>query len=162
MSELPDVFVEALGVYVGPASYDEVIEALTSVPPTSVLIAWIETVGVSECKQGRVEHYAAYADEDEDHEDPLDLFFLVSGRGSEGLRVGVMWRDVPFVFHLHRSPWFRAERFSGGVRLHPYEGATITIAVWHSIQHVTDDGDVVPGFGPFTASLEDEDEEEDR
>ena len=76
-----DPFAEALGVYVGPASYADVIEALTSVPPASELIVRIETAEGVELRHGWPEHFAIRDEDDA----PLDLFVLAQRLGSEGL-----------------------------------------------------------------------------
>jgi hypothetical protein len=149
-------FAQALGIYVGPATYDEVLEALTGMPPTSELIVRIETSDGVEWRQGWPEHYEVRSEDDDDER--IDLFFLVRGRGSEGLSFGVMWREPSLVFYLHEnSPRFRAERFTGGVRLRA-PLATLTCVVWHSTLHVTESGDVAPGMGPFTVEIREEEE----
>ena len=156
---LQDVFDEALGVYVGPASYDEVIEALTDVPPTSELIVRVETPKGVDWRQGSPEHFVV-----DGEGRPQDLFLI---GGGEGMRTGRMWRDPSFAYDLqdfeklnHDELKLDAERFSGGVRLRMYAGCTITAVVWHPVLHETETGDVAPGMGPFTAELRvDEDEE---
>ena len=158
-------FHEALGVYVGPAEYQEVVEALMSAPPTSDWIVHIERHAFGDCPEevawrfGHLERYTAY---DEDAR-ALDLFLLIGGeRGGEALRAGVMWRDPVFAFYLSESlsDRFEAERYSGGVKLHLALGLfTLTFAVWHSILHETPGGDVAPGFGPLEVELEEREDQ---
>jgi hypothetical protein len=143
-------FDEALGVYVGPASYDEVVKALSGemavrVEPAKGEVAW---------HHGWCEHYKVV-----DENRLLDLFVI--SEHQEALGVGVMHPNA-FVFWLQRlTPDRRldADLYSGGVDLRLGFDTRITVAIWHSVQHVTETGDVAPGLGPFTARLEEEGEE---
>ncbi len=37
-------------------------------------------------------------------------------------------------------------------------GSALPVILWHGVMHVTGDGDLAPGLGGFTATLEGEDE----
>ncbi len=65
---------------------------------------------------------------------------------------------LSFSRHELQAASLDADRYSSGVRLRlgsgPLNGHTLTIAFWQSIQHETESGDVAPGLGEFSASLE--------
>jgi hypothetical protein len=63
--------------------------------------------------------------------------------------------DAPLVlvFHKGTKPTAEFELFSGGIVMRPkfgdYAGRTLTLIQHHSVLHLTEDGDMAPGFGPF-------------
>jgi hypothetical protein len=40
-----------------------------------------------------------------------------------------------------------------------FSGGVLTLVFWHTIEHLTEGGDVAPGFGPFRSEVIDESDE---
>ncbi len=77
----------------------------------------------------------------------------------QALGYGVMYRDAPFVLCLNPDQPPDADRYSGGVRLRSPFGTVLDIAVWHTIGHLTETGDIAPGIGGFRIELHEEDDD---
>jgi hypothetical protein len=155
-----DPITDALGVYVGPADYGEVVRALTVLPPGSELVVRIDNReslrpgdGVA-IRSGYPEHLHV-DDGDEGERDAV-----VIHKHEEPLGCGVMYRDAPLVLWLTRESDLDADRFDGGIRLRSSFGAVIDFVVWHGVMHVTESGDVAPGFGDFRATTKGEGDDE--
>jgi hypothetical protein len=73
----------------------------------------------------------------------------------QALGWGVLYEEAPLVIEIGPHHFEGAERFSGGVRLRSSFGTVLEFAVWHSISHLTPEGDVAPGFGGFQGDVED-------
>jgi hypothetical protein len=148
-------FEEAFGIYVGPATHDEVVAALLDVPPTSELVVRIDNregprpeEGIR-YRHGRPEHFH------EAYEDNGARELFVVGQHEQALGYGVMYQDAPFVIWLSTEyPNLDADRYTGGVRLRSPFGTLIDVAVWHGIMHETETGDAAPGFGPFELGIQ--------
>jgi hypothetical protein len=154
---MTDRFDEAFGVYVGSATYEEVVRALRDVPAPSELVVRIDNRRSPQPQEGVVyrhglpEHFGIDDDEWGRH----DLFVLY--QREQALGYGVMYRDAPFVLVLNPAyEGLDADRFTGGVRIRSPFGTVLDIAVWHTIGHVTETGDVAPGFGGFTVTIEED------
>jgi hypothetical protein len=160
--EFPDAFEDRLGVYVGAASYDEVIAALRGIPAESELVVRIDNRASSRSQEG-VRYRSGMPEylRVEDDEGRRDVFVLY--QHEQALGYGVMYEDAPFVLRLDPESQLDADRFSGGVRLRSPFGTVIDIAVWHPIRHFTETGDLAPGLGAFTVeSFEPVDDEGER
>jgi hypothetical protein len=147
-------FEEAFGVYVGPADYDEIVAALRDVPPPSELVVRIDNREGPRRDEGvRYRHGWPEHVHVEDEDGVRDLFIIY--QHEQALGYGVMYQDAPFVIWLSRDlPALDADRYTGGIRLRSSFGTVLDFAVWHGIEHVTETGDVAPGFGPFGVVLD--------
>jgi hypothetical protein len=146
-------FEEACGIYVGPATHDEVVAALRDVPATSELVVRIDNRESSRPEQGiRYRHgWPEHFHDKYPDGGARDLFVVY--QHEQALGYGVMYQDAPFVIWLSSDyPNLDADRYTGGVRLRSPFGTVIDVAVWHGIEHVTETGDAAPGFGPFELS----------
>jgi hypothetical protein len=146
-------FEEAFGIYVGPATYDEVVAALRDLPAMSELVVRIDNRESPRSKEGiRYRHgWPEHFHEEDEDGGVRDLFVVY--QHEQALGYGVMYQDAPFVIWLSSVlPNLDADRYTGGVRLRSPFGTVIDVAVWHGIEHVTETGDAAPGIGPFKLS----------
>jgi hypothetical protein len=148
---------EALGVYVGPATYEDVVQTLRDTPEVAVRIDnrtsdWPQEGIVY--RNGWTEYFHVVND-DGTHRDVLVVY-----KHEQALGYGVMYEDAPLVLRLTPDVALDADQFTGGVRIRSEFGTVLDIAIWHSIQHVTESGDVAPGFGSFRRPAPDEKGEE--
>jgi len=143
-------FEEAFGIYVGPATHDEVVAALRDVSELMVRIDNRESPRPEEgirYRHGWPEHF-----HDKYEDDGVRDLFVVH-QHEQALGYGVMYQDAPFVIWLSSDyPNLDADRYTGGVRLRSPFGTVIDVAVWHGVEHVTETGDAAPGFGLFELS----------
>jgi hypothetical protein len=178
--EYLDPFDEDLGVYVGEATRAEVVEAIAAhTVPGATFVArlsspagetyWQKPVGaltehINGCTDITLADLADQDGEDDVEDDdqravfvddaPRTDVFVFGGEDSAYFPAWTVFREVPLVLDLSaddRSLYF--ERFSGGVRL-TFTGAGLTLVFWHTIEHVTEEGDIAPGFPQFRGRVE--------
>jgi hypothetical protein len=152
-------FEDALGVYVGPATYDEVVAGWRDLRPTSELVVRIDNRRFrGEDKEVTYRHGWQEYLRVEDDEGRRDV--LVVTQHEQALGYGVMYEEAPFVLAISPGE-LDADRFTGGVRLRSPFGTVLDIAVWHSVLHQTPSGDIAPGFRAFTAEVERREDDEE-
>jgi hypothetical protein len=122
-------FDEAFGVYVGSASYDDVVAALTNTPPGSQLLVRIDNREAPRpeevtLKFGYPQHFSA------EDEDGRRRFVLTLADHEQALGHGVEDQDAPFVLEISDHPRLDADRYSGGVRVRSPSSTVFDIAVW--------------------------------
>ncbi len=84
--------------------------------------------------------------------------WIFSGEG-EGFRFNpVRRRDEvrPAMTGELELPDGPVERYVGGFAIRRDDGSTVWIVLWHSVMHLTESGDVAPGFGNFDAEIDEE------
>jgi hypothetical protein len=89
----------------------------------------------------------AYGDEDKAERSDV---FIIGGTQEPTLGPPIIWSDVPMALHFYApadAEQFHAERYSSGVRIHLVTGGALTVVFWFGVLHVTETGDVAPGFG---------------
>jgi hypothetical protein len=156
---------EALGVYVEPADYEDVVQAidahggelLVQLTSASGDLVWHKSGHLLDHITGWSHHALSDADGDEDKAARSDVFII--GAEQRGLGSLLIYPDVTLVLDLSPRGWFEAARYSSGVRIELNIGGALTIVFWHGVLHVTETGDVAPGFGDFGATVELTDED---
>jgi hypothetical protein len=90
-------FEEAFGIYVGPATYDEVVAALRDLPAMSELVVRIDNRESPRSKEGiRYRHgWPEHFHEEYEDGGVRDLFVVY--QHEQALGYGVMYQDAPFV-----------------------------------------------------------------
>jgi hypothetical protein len=119
------ILKKALGRYVGRASYEELIDVFTTVPPGSELIVRIETPRGIDYRVGTPEYFLAH---DEGSANRRDVFLL--SHEAETLGLGAMWCNPRFAFWLTPGEPLKVERYSHGLRIYAPDDRTITVAAW--------------------------------
>lgn len=160
-----DPFEQALGVYVGEATRTEIVDAIAghNIPGASFVarltspsgeLIWHKALG------SLTEHISGWTDTtlsdsggaevDEKRTDVL----VFGGEDAAHFPAWTVWTEVPLVLDLDAGhiPQ-RLERFSGGVRL-TFSGSKLTLVFWNGVLYETESGDLAPGFGPFSAGVE--------
>jgi hypothetical protein len=161
---------DALGVYVGPATQDEIVEAIAGHDmPGAETVALLHAVdgtlvwfkrGVPELHVSGWRKVGGEEDEDED-EANREVVLVLTNPTEQTAGNPLLMVDVPLVLAFAED-WasrLRAERFTGGVRLHfgfgPYDGHMLTLVFQRLIMHFTQDGDLAPGFGSVNIQVRD-------
>jgi hypothetical protein len=133
-------FDEAFGVYVGSASYEDVVAVLTNTPPGSQLLVRIDNREAPKpeeeltLKFGYPQHFSA------EDEAGRRRFVLVLADHEQALGYDVKDQDDPFVLEISDHPRLDADRYSGGVRVRSPSSTVFDIAVWQPTQHGTESG----------------------
>lgn len=127
-----DPFTDALGVYVGPAKYAEVVKAISEHSGVLVVqftdpddnLLWHESGGLMTHHTGWSS--ATIADDDDYRSD----VFVIGGKQEPIFGDVLVFSDVTLVLEL--AAWFDdrmvVERYTGGVKLHTATG-TLTIVM---------------------------------
>jgi hypothetical protein len=158
-----DAFEEALGVYVGPATAEEVVRAITSHEGAGADILLRLTGPGGELLWHREGQLAqALTGEDEGWRKTI----LVVNRMHEQMAGNPLaYVEAPLVLTLWHDERFRldADLYSAGVRVRfwfgPLVGHVLTVVLWRSVYHSTESGDLAPGLGGFDVSVSEVEEE---
>jgi hypothetical protein len=155
------------GTYIGPCTQDEALEAIRGHSSGPVIIEYPAggfTGGERKLAQGfQSEVKYHHADEEDPEGEPTGVFVLSEAKEGSGpipLSWGVLYEGST-VLDLSHDSW-AAEAFTGGLDIYR-EGRReplVRIVFWQAIQHVTETGDVAPGFGPIDAGIEGAEDEE--
>lgn len=145
-----DEIEEALGAYIGPATFDEIVQTLEAHSE------WVATLkdpagAVLWRKTGWSWHSAKTDD---------SFIFTTAKEPEQGAGNPAVHIDAPIVLVLHRDVPLTAvcKLYSGGLIFTPgfgdYCDHTLTLVAWHSIMHVTPSGDIAPGLGGFRVEVQ--------
>jgi hypothetical protein len=158
-----DALQTYLGVFVGQMTQDEVVDAIAAHTGPGAELVMQMTAPNGELvwhKHGELEW----------HLTTDDVIVLVIRRVDEQSAGNPLVNiDAPLVLSFIPDDRFAerldAEQYSGGVRVRfdfgPYRDHTLTIVFWRSVMHVTESGDVAPGFGGFDLEMKEGDGGED-
>lgn len=143
-------FDDDLGTYVGPASIEEAIRALDEHTPGEWVMRLTDPDGKTLWhKTG----WSWYLTENEE-EAMFAVNLTEQGAGNPSLAV-----DAPIVLAFSKRVKLHAEPslYTGGLSFRfafgDYAGHTLALIAWHSVLHVTETGDVAPGFGEFVGEV---------
>ena len=161
---------EEFGIYVGPATQSEVIDAIAAHGATvgGVVIAfmhapdgslvWHRVSALERLISGWPKHGDPRVEQDDEDEDTRTSVFVFIDETQQTAGNPIVILDAPLVLDFHED-WgdrLQAERYSSGVRIHmgfgPHDGHTLTLVFWSTLKHVTESGDIAPGIGPFTVA----------
>jgi hypothetical protein len=149
-SHFPNGFDRWLGGYVGPATTAEAIKALSDHSGEWVIGLHAPDGELLWVKNGWDWGYV----EDEDR-----ALFVIAGT-EQGSGNPAVFVDAPIALSFAKGTELIGEcsLYAGGLvfklAFGDYADHMLTVLLWHSMWHKTDSGDIAPGFGSFTASME--------
>lgn len=149
---MPTQLEEALGTYIGPASREEVIEALGEHTFRDLVLHVALPDG------SPVVHTSGTLSQEDDA--PPEVFAIGGRQSRAAFEAGRYAVEDPSARLSVPSTFDGADRYVGGAVLRLAGGVTITLVLWHGVLHLTESGDVAPGMGPVDVNLVVEEEED--
>jgi hypothetical protein len=159
---MSEAFEDALGVYVGPATFEEALGVLRD--DTRAMGEWILQIENTEGQAIREIHLVnEYLVENDDRA----VWFAVLEEAADPAGNPAIYEPVEtliLVFlkdeRLGRMAKFSV--YSGGLVIEPlfgrFAGHKLRLAVWHSVMHKTESGDLAPGLGGFDVERDGDEE----
>lgn len=151
------IMEEALGAYIGPATFGEIVDALEA---HSEWVAELrDPSGTLLWRKAGWSWHTVKTD---------DSFMFAAAKTEQGAGNPTFYIDAPVVLVLHRELPSTAscKLYVGGLVFTPgfgdYRGHTLTLVAWHGISHVTPTGDIAPGFGPARVDVQEMPPEDER
>lgn len=158
MSEYVSQFDDALGVYVGPATFADIVSTLGDHSPGK----WVmQLKGPNGEFLWHKDGWSWKVVESDEY-----VVFAVA-RSEQGAGIPSLYVDAPLVLTFLKTEdgelSAACSLYSGGLVLDlgfgDYAGHTLTLVVWHDVWHVAESGELAPGFGAFEIWVDDGEEE---
>jgi hypothetical protein len=162
-SDPEDRFVEALGIVVDTVPYADVVAVIRGhIGPVAIRVV-ASNGEILEHADGYVEWVDGLGFHADDDTPGRFVFSNSSERAPHPTR-GYEFRPIP-IGELH-IPESEHDRYLGGFAHREEEdGRTSYVVLWHDVLHVTESGDVAPGFAPGFGAVDvvvtDEDDDDE-